>query len=160
MFNAYHHCYSLHNERYVINGFGPEVIKLFSCSTQLRVKFQLLIKYRQLKKLLSDVVFIMLINVKMPTFVGILTFMSRINFVLTWVEHEKVYNLRTLSCSTQLRVKFQLLKKYKKLLLTLSLSDVVFIMLINLKMPTFVGILVFMSRINFVLSWVEHEKSL
>ena len=32
-------------------------------------------------------------------------------------------------------------------------------MLINLKMPTIVGILTFMSRINFVLSRVEHEKS-
>ena len=39
------------------------------------------------------------------------------------------------------------------------LSDVVFIMLINIKMPTIVGILTFMSRINFVLSWVEYEKS-
>ena len=38
-------------------------------------------------------VFIMLINVKMQTIVGILTFMSRINFVLSRVEHEKVYNL-------------------------------------------------------------------
>ena len=37
---------------------GPEVIKLFSCSTQLSMKFFLLI------------------NVKMPTIVGILTFMS------------------------------------------------------------------------------------
>ena len=41
--------------------------------------------YRQIKGFLvlslSDVVFIMLINVKMPTIVGILTFMSRINFV-------------------------------------------------------------------------------
>ena len=36
---------------------GPEVIKLFSCSTQLSIKFFLLI------------------NVKMPTVVGILTFM-------------------------------------------------------------------------------------
>ena len=36
----------------------------------------------------------MLINVKMPTFVGILTFMSRINFVLSLVEHGKsFYNL-------------------------------------------------------------------
>ena len=42
---------------------------------------------------LSDVVFIMLINVKMPTIVGILTFMSRINFLLSWVEHGKVSNL-------------------------------------------------------------------
>ena len=43
---------------------GPEVtrIKLFSCSTQLSLKF------------------ILLINVKMPTIVGILTFMSRIHY--------------------------------------------------------------------------------
>ena len=32
-------------------------------------------------------------------------------------------------------------------------------MLINVKMPTIVGILTFMSRINFVLSLVEHGKS-
>ena len=36
--------------------------------------------------------------------------------------------------------------------LALSLSDVVFIMLINVKRPTVVGILTFMNRINFVLS--------
>ena len=35
----------------------------------------------------------MLINVKMPTNVGILTFMSRINFVLCQLKHEKNYNL-------------------------------------------------------------------
>ena len=34
----------------------------------------------------------------------------------------------------------------------LSLSDVVFIMLINVKMPTIVGILTIISRINFMLS--------
>ena len=62
---------------------GPKVIKLFSSSTQLSTKFQMLIKleYQQMKKFLvlslSDV-FIMLINVKMPTIVGI----CRINFVL------------------------------------------------------------------------------
>ena len=43
---------------------GPKVIKRFSCSTQLRLKF------------------VLLINVKMPTIVGILTFMSRINYRL------------------------------------------------------------------------------
>ena len=67
---------------------GPEVIKLFS-STQPSMEFQLLIKtkYQQIKKCfalnLSDVVIIMLINVKMLTIVGILTCMSRINFVLS-----------------------------------------------------------------------------
>ena len=42
--------------------------------------------YRQMKKSIAlnlSVVFITLINVKMPTIVGILTFMSRINFVLS-----------------------------------------------------------------------------
>ena len=43
---------------------GPEVIKLFSCSTQLSMKIFLLI------------------NVKMPTIVGILTFMSGKNSIL------------------------------------------------------------------------------
>ena len=40
---------------------GPKVIKLFSRSTRLSIKF------------------ILLINVKMPTIVGILTFISMIN---------------------------------------------------------------------------------
>ena len=57
----------------------PRGYKNFNCSYKL--------KYRQIKKFLllnlSDVAFIMLINVKMPTIVGILTFMSRINFVLS-----------------------------------------------------------------------------
>ena len=44
----------------------------------------------------SDVVFILLINIEMPTIellafkiVSILTFMSRKNFILNWGEHEK-----------------------------------------------------------------------
>ena len=45
---------------------GLEVMKLFSCSAQLRLKF------------------VLLITVKMPTVVGILTFMSRINYRL-WI---------------------------------------------------------------------------
>ena len=61
--------------------------------------FQLLIKTKMLKnKDLSDfttlnIVFILLINVKMPmpTFVDILTFMSTINCSCK-VEHEKFYN--------------------------------------------------------------------
>ena len=45
---------------------GSELIELFSCSTLLSLKF------------------ILLINVKMPTFVGILTFSSRLNELLTF----------------------------------------------------------------------------
>ena len=32
-------------------------------------------------------------------------------------------------------------------------------LLINMKMPTIVGIFIFISREHFVLSWVEHERS-
>ena len=34
-----------------------------------------------------------------------------------------------------------------------------FSLLINMKMSTIIGIFVFISRENFMLSWVEHEKS-
>ena len=50
---------------------GPEVIKLFSCSTHLSMKFFLPI------------------NVKMPTIVGTLTFMSRKISILSLTESEK-----------------------------------------------------------------------
>ena len=50
---------------------GPKVIKLFSCSPQLSMKF------------------FMLINVKMPIIVSILTFMSRKNGILGRSEPEK-----------------------------------------------------------------------
>ena len=81
---------SLENFHLVMLKLGPEIIKLFSCSTQLSTQFQQLIKTKipKNKKMflalsLSDVVFIMLINVKMPKIVGILTFTSMINLVLS-----------------------------------------------------------------------------
>ena len=52
---------------------GPEVIKHFSISPQLSIKFILLIK------------------VKMPAIVGILTFMSRKNDIRSWSEPEKCW---------------------------------------------------------------------
>ena len=63
--------------------------KLFSCSTQLSMNFQLHKKTKMLKNKdsfdlnHSVIVIIWLINVKMPTIVGILTFMSMINFMLS-----------------------------------------------------------------------------
>ena len=69
----------------------PRGYRTFLCSTQLSIKFQRLIKAKMLKntflaaKLLVGV-FILLINVKMPTIVGILTFMSGVllcSFVLS-----------------------------------------------------------------------------
>ena len=64
---------------------GSEIIKLFSCSTQLSMKFRLLINIK-IAKINGNFRFnspipVMLINVEMPTIVGILTFMSRINFM-------------------------------------------------------------------------------
>ena len=44
--------------------------------------------------------------------------------------------------------------------IALSLSDVVFIMLINVKMPTIVGILTFMSMINFCSAELSIKKVL
>ena len=57
----------------------------------------------------------------------------------------------------QVLIKINLWKS--KIFLVLKSSDAVFILLINVKMPIIVGILTFMSRINFMLSLVEHEKS-
>ena len=47
------------------------------------MKAKMVGKNSNLALILSDVVFIMLINVKMPKIVGILTFMSRIDFTLS-----------------------------------------------------------------------------
>ena len=55
------------------------------------MEFPFLIKgkmvIKSLASKLSDVVFIFLIDVKRSTFVGILTFVSRIIFMLSYVEH-------------------------------------------------------------------------
>ena len=63
--------------------------------------------------------FFPLIHVKMPTIVGILTYMSGKNFMLNWVEHEKsfitsgpgqitfLFNLNLYSIDGQLPHKFQ-----------------------------------------------------
>ena len=50
---------------------GPKVIKLFSCSTQLSMEFFLLI------------------NINMPTIVGVLIFVSKKNSILGLSEPEK-----------------------------------------------------------------------
>ena len=70
---------------------GPEVIKLFSCSTQLSIKFVLLINLILLTIANSFLLNIadthmkisLLINMKMPTIVGIFIFISRENFMLS-----------------------------------------------------------------------------
>ena len=64
---------------------GTDVIKLFSCSTQLSMKF------------------ILLINVKMPTIVGILTFISRINTASKNFKARKIFNFQHFSFYEQLK---------------------------------------------------------
>ena len=75
-----------------LNKPGPEVLKLFSCSTQLSMKI------------------ILLMNVNMPTIVDILTFMSMVN---TTSERLKARNFFIcyfllaveISCSVELSMK-------------------------------------------------------
>ena len=68
--------------------------KTIFVSTQLSIEFQLHTKTKLLKNKYfigfkhSDVVFIMLINIKMPTIVCLLTFMSVL--ILCSVEHKNV----------------------------------------------------------------------
>ena len=69
---------------------GPEVIKLFSCSTQLSTKF------------------ILLINVKMSTIVVILTFMSRINTTSESLKARNFFTFRYFSFYEQLKFRAQL----------------------------------------------------
>ena len=69
---------------------GLEVMKFNSCSTQLSMKF------------------IMLINVKMPTNVGILTFISMINTTSERLLHLSVFKVLwavKISCSVELNIK-------------------------------------------------------
>ena len=94
---------------------GPEVIKTFSCSTQLSINIFMLIN---------------LILLTMPNsfFVGIFIFISRENFMLSWVEHEKsfitlgpirglssVYTIDTsLSFPLQLQLQICVLSEFEK----------------------------------------------
>ena len=74
---------------------GPEVIKLFSCSTQLSMKF------------------IMLINVKIQTIFEILTFMSMINTTSKSLKARNVF-FQHFSFYEQLKCHALLLTFFKK----------------------------------------------
>ena len=71
---------------------GPEVIKLFSYSTQLSTKF------------------ILRINVKMPTIVGILTFISMINTASERLKERDVFICRYFSFYEQLKFLVQFIQ--------------------------------------------------
>ena len=79
---------------------GPKVIKLFSCSTQLSMKFSLLINTK-MPSIVGIFIFSYLLAEKFScsamfskkefAIVNNLRFISRTNFMLSWVEHEKRY---------------------------------------------------------------------
>ena len=69
------------------------------------------------------------------------------NFMLNSTEHE-ILNAH----------KYKNIMKFSFLLAQISL-ECYFVLLINVKMPTIVGILTCMSRKNFMLSWAEHNFS-
>ena len=69
-------------------------------------------------------------------------------FMLNSAEHEIFHANKSQSTNN---AKF-FLAKHVKLSMKISL-------LINMKMPTIVGIFISTSREKFMLSWVEHEKS-
>ena len=73
-----------------------EVIKLFSCSTQLSTKF------------------ILLINVKMPTIVGILTFISMTNTTSDWLKARNFFICRYFSFYVQLTCQAQMSWAWKQ----------------------------------------------
>ena len=75
---------------------GSEVIKLFSCSTQLSTKF------------------ILLINVKVPTIIDILTFISMINTTSEILKARNFFICWYLSFYEQLKVRAQLSWVWKK----------------------------------------------
>ena len=62
---------------------GPEVIKLFSCSTHLSMKFVLLISLK-----LLTIASAFLLNI---TIVGVFIFISGEKLMLSWVEHKKSF---------------------------------------------------------------------
>ena len=69
---------------HTLNLFNPAQHEISNRSNRL--------KNLALKRLF--VVLILLISAKMPTIVGILTLMSRITPMLSFVEYEKVYNYK------------------------------------------------------------------
>ena len=75
---------------------GPEIIKKFPCSTQLSTNF------------------ILLINVKMPTIVGILTFISLINTTSERLKARNFFICRYFSFYEQLKFHAQLIWAWTK----------------------------------------------
>ena len=120
---------------------SPEVINFFSCSTQLSMKFFLLI------------------NVKMPTIVGILTFMSRKNSLLHLSEPEErwiswyFYTYEHLKFHAQLSWVW---KKFYNLGPKLFFSESLFILLLGLSQWIWVKSGCFSKyHLSFWVTWIN-----
>ena len=87
---------TLFNSEWKEFNHGPKVIKLFSCSTQLSTKF------------------ILLISVKMPTIVGILTFISTINTTYERLKARNFFTFRCFGFYDELKFRAQLSWAWKK----------------------------------------------
>ena len=88
---------------------------------------------------------ILLINIKMPTIVGIVTFISTINITSKSFKAMKIF-IQKKKHSAYSRTIFSTVldpRLHKTLFMSMKL-----ILLINIKMPTIVGILTFISTIN------------
>ena len=83
---------------------GPEVIKLFSCSTQLSTKFILLINV----KMPTIVGIVLLKNVKMPTIIGIITLISMINTTTERLKERNIFICLYFSIYEQLKFRAEL----------------------------------------------------
>ena len=79
------------------SGPGPEVIKLFSCSTQLSMNFFLLINIKK-PHIWAGNSILGLSEPKSAEFLDIFILMCIYNFTLSWVKHEKSFITSGLGC--------------------------------------------------------------
>ena len=70
---------------------GPREYKTFFMSMKFQLTKTKMLKNKDISYFKLSDVFVMLINVKMPTIVGILTFMGKIHLRLSRFEHEKSF---------------------------------------------------------------------
>ena len=92
--------------------------------------------------------FSLLINMKIPTIVGIFVFFAE-------KKHE-IFSANKYKFSLLINMKIP--KIVGIFVFICREKNMKFSLLINMKMPTIVGIFIFFSRENSILSWVKHEK--
>ena len=144
-----------------------EAIKFFHTQLSKHMKFQLLIDFVWFDSLcpinnlsvIKGRVFLGWTSTKL----GLMFLLKDTTHWRRWGSNPRPFGLESSTLPLSICALKQLLIECKILnsndFSYLKHSDVVFFLLINVKMPTIVAILTFMNKINFMLSWVEHEKS-